>query len=443
MVENLYGFELLYQNTDTSIVYCPTSSANPKHIIVFTFTPSRPSTTEPHPLSGFRGKALLEAGFDVVAIKTTPNNWFQTIPPEAFTKIKKFTQKKDKYKIRAAYGSSMGGYGAVQFAKILELDIVLAFSPQFTINQDYDKRWQKEASQIQFKYLFTEESVRTQCAYHLAYDPKGDDLQHIIRFRSVLGSSLIEHPVPYTGHITITALHEARMLDDFSFCTLAGEGPASLDKKQVRQSPTYRKELLLALAKKKHFPTALALIEQSRKSIPATEKNKDFFEWLLSKEAEFLAASGKLEKAIIHLEKCILGQQLSDKTSLAMWLQLGELYLKIKNFSAATLCAYHNIRNPTKNTSDFHILLWKTLEAQGLRTQAKNLIVQQIIKDPQNHAMHAFFSGLLLRDGEPDAALKEIDLAIQLEPNTPWFKSHRSNIIAQISSATGKPSTQL
>jgi tetratricopeptide (TPR) repeat protein len=171
-------------------------------------------------------------------------------------------------------------------------------------------------------------------------------------------------------------------------------------------------------------------------------KKTKFFDWLLSKEAELLTASGKTEKAIAHLERCILSQEFSDKASPTIWLQLGELYLKTKNFSAATLCAYHNIRNTTKNTGDFHIFLWKTLEAQGLRTQAKRLIAQQIDEEPQNHAMHAFFSGLLLRHGEPDAALREIDLAIQLEPNTPWFKSHRNNIISKITTTTENHSTQ-
>ena len=53
---------------------------------------------------------------------------------------------------RVAYGTSMGGYAAIQLSAALKLDAVLALSPQFEVDKAYDTRWKVLANSIDYRY---------------------------------------------------------------------------------------------------------------------------------------------------------------------------------------------------------------------------------------------------------------------------------------------------
>ena len=158
--------------------------------IAFTFTAFTPSTKgEKDTLVGvgFGGELLLRNGFDVVAFKSAKNLWYQNLSAEMLADVENFISNSSiSYAKRVAYGSSMGAYAAILFSRALKVDIVLALSPQFEIDQPYDQRWQSLAQQIDFKHRIDSNSISDSCKYFVAYDPKNADILHIQKLSTLI-----------------------------------------------------------------------------------------------------------------------------------------------------------------------------------------------------------------------------------------------------------------
>jgi hypothetical protein len=127
--------------------------------LVFTFTEL--SNRELTGL-GFAGKFAVANGFDLVAIKSNADDWYQGLPLNTFDLVEQFLNGlPERHTSRAAYGSSMGGYAAILFARDTKADFVLALSPQFDIAQAWDTRWSSHAEKTD-RYGFLSRKMSAQ-----------------------------------------------------------------------------------------------------------------------------------------------------------------------------------------------------------------------------------------------------------------------------------------
>jgi tetratricopeptide (TPR) repeat protein len=237
--------------------------------VAFTFTAFTPSTKADKDALvgvGFGGELLLRNGFDVVAFKSAKNLWYQNVLAETIVEIENFiSASPTSYIKRISYGSSMGAYAAIQFSRVLKIDIVLALSPQFEIDQPYDQRWHSLAQQIEFQYRIDSNAISDGCKYFVAYDPKNEDTLHIRKLSALVNERhLIEIKTPYSGHPSTTYLFETGVIQNIALSVLQH---ATFDSSSIRanrkHSKTYLYELSKRLTQKNKNKSALIAINRA------------------------------------------------------------------------------------------------------------------------------------------------------------------------------------
>lgn len=213
---------------------------------------------------GYGGRFLLKEGYDVVAFKLVEDNWYQSVPERVFERIDACLAGR-AYRQRVAYGSSMGGYAAIQFSRTLACDIVLAFSPQYRIDQDFDTGYAEWAKRIDFRYFITADSIAPGCRYFVLYDSREEDRLHMDRLRLFIPpAQLVAQPIPWAGHPVDVFLSQVGLLKAVPSQVFAR---ASLDGFSFREararSTAYHVSLSLALAARSKDAAALELIDRA------------------------------------------------------------------------------------------------------------------------------------------------------------------------------------
>lgn len=234
---------------------------NTPGIVAITFTPSGNRTLEG---MGFGGKFLIDNKIDLVAVKCNNDSWFQSIPDESFELINKILELKG-YKTVVAYGSSMGGYAAIQFSKRFKCDIVLALSPQYSILEDFDKRWESYSKKIDWKYKITSDDLNETCKYVVVYDAHDLDGEHADRLKGVVGNdNFIGVELPFAGHPVSHFLQESKILKEMALSIFRGQ---RFDENRLRankkESKSYLKNLAVHLHKKNKSNLSLSVINKA------------------------------------------------------------------------------------------------------------------------------------------------------------------------------------
>ena len=225
--------------------------------LAFVFGPSMNRVLEGN---GHGGEVFLENAFDVIAFKTISDDWFQNIPDQIFATIDEFVMQKG-YEFKVGYGSSMGGYAGIVFSKKLNLDKVVAFSPQYSIDESFDRRWENSSQQIEFVHRITGHTVSQECKFLILYDPSDLDRLHVEKIQKIIPSGNIQlvrmayagHPVtPYLSEIgDIKYIIENIRTVDFDFKKFSGD---------KRLSHTYFSNLSKALTNSGKIKFALKSI---------------------------------------------------------------------------------------------------------------------------------------------------------------------------------------
>src|SRR4051794_1872432 len=132
--------ETYYQSADLHVYgICP--FAADRVVITFGSYSVTPGFDQP----GFGERFLRKNRIDAVHIVPRSNRWYQyTDMPDALAAARART---GGYPLRIAYGSSMGGYAAINFSARLDAQRVIALSPQFSIDptkMPKDRRWRHE-----------------------------------------------------------------------------------------------------------------------------------------------------------------------------------------------------------------------------------------------------------------------------------------------------------
>jgi len=228
--------------------------------------------------SGYAASVLLNAGFSVVAFKATRNTWYQDIAEEDLQAVELLMRGRG-YADRVAYGSSMGGFAAIRFARQLGVDRVLALSPQFEIDKPWDIRWAMEARELTFRYRAEDlagtapaAADQRRCTYFLAYDPYDAlDAGHARRFAEILpptDTRLVR--IPFAGHPVGPFLSEIKAIKGFALDILKdGRVPRIIAGREAkRASPSYLFQLALHGRARKKPRLGLAVVDAALRLNP-------------------------------------------------------------------------------------------------------------------------------------------------------------------------------
>ncbi|WP_201450239.1 hypothetical protein [Sphingobium yanoikuyae] len=164
--------------------------------LIYTFTPFQFNDLDGE---GFGIPFLVKNGFDVIAIKINDDSWYQYIDDEILSKTSAYSEKYDDV---ITYGSSMGAYAAILFSGNLKADKIIAISPQFSIKDDFDIRWKKEALAVRWSREITPQCLSEKGDYYIIYDNYFHlDMLQVERIAAVIPPASF-HPirVPFSGH---------------------------------------------------------------------------------------------------------------------------------------------------------------------------------------------------------------------------------------------------
>lgn len=185
---------------------------------------------------GFAEAFLKAQGISAVHIMGRREDWYQySEMPEVVSAVKTFLQGAER---TITYGSSMGGYAALRFADLLDVDAVLALSPQYTINPTrvpFEKRWLQDSERIVWM-PHGEPPLPTRAQAVVVYDPASLDKLHVDLIARE--STLVIIPIRYSGHPSASMLAEQQMLSPLLMDVLAG----AVDSEKYRRAAKARRD---------------------------------------------------------------------------------------------------------------------------------------------------------------------------------------------------------
>jgi tetratricopeptide (TPR) repeat protein len=396
---------------------------SPPDIVAITFTPSMNRALDG---LGFGGKFLIDNKIDLIAIKCNNDSWFQSIPDESFDLINKILELKG-YKTTAAYGSSMGGYAAIQFSKKFKCDVVLALSPQYSILEDFDKRWESYSKKIDWKYNITPDDLSEDCKYVVAYDGYDQDKEHADRLKGLVGDgNFVGVELPFAGHPVSHFLQESGILKDLALSVFRGQRFEEMRlRANKKESKSYLKNLSVHLYKKNKANLSLSVIN---KAIELDSEASTYFvhkSTLLegmgrvSESIEALARASELDSnplIKLRISKLLVGEKrfaealqyidagLKQSGELAILYRqkseilvgLGELDLAIESANAASAL---DSKNPF-----YRIHLSNLYSKQSKFSEALAQIHEGLVHSPNVAALYRNKVELLKRLGDFDAA---------------------------------------
>lgn len=250
--------EELYFDSDLRIAYIHKRDSESNAVVVC-FSPFNTRSSEN---IDRQGQFLARSNYEVITVANLKDDWYQNIPPDALQAIQLKLTVINKRVI--LYGSSMGGYAASLFSSVFKANLVVAYSPQFSITDDYDSRWAGQAREILWRSHMASELVSPDCRYIYIFDPKNTDILHIRQYQSIIPSHqlrLVE--LPYSGHPTTTYLHEIGMLKHFALAVMRDDVSVADLMKKRRNSPKWLFEVAKSLYNRKRFVNALLFIDKA------------------------------------------------------------------------------------------------------------------------------------------------------------------------------------
>jgi tetratricopeptide (TPR) repeat protein len=181
---------------------------------------------------GFAEDFLHGEGIDAVHVLNRDNRWYQY--PEMDEALAAAAKVARAYPRVFSYGSSMGGYAALRFARALGAETAIAISPQYSLDPrvvPFEERWQADLAAITFREVPVEPAARQV----IFYDPRMRlDDQHFRRF-AALPTETVGVAVPYAGHPVGPILIETGVLKDSVRAIVAGRFDAGRVQRAVRE----------------------------------------------------------------------------------------------------------------------------------------------------------------------------------------------------------------
>lgn len=384
--------------------------------LAITFTPFGSAGTVLLDGAGFGGELLLRNDFDIVAFKSTKNVWYQNITPEIISAVENFISARAvRYAKRVGYGSSMGGYAAIQFSRSLKLDTVLALSPQFEIDQPYDLRWHAAAQEIDFKYRIDADAIDDSCKYFVAYDPGTEDHHHVEKLRELIGSErLVEIETPFSGHPVGHYLVETGLIKDLALSVLKdGTVEHIAVGAHRKRSKTYLYEMSRSLVLRRKYRSALIAID---KAIAIDDTSPS----LHKQRSVALSELGQPETALKAIDKAIA----MDGGTADCLLQRSQVLENMKQHVAALMTIDQAIAIDAA-APELYVHRSIVLDSLGKRAAALAAANEARRRLKNDAPLMGALSDRLARHGDLAGALELVNKAIGIDGNVLQFYLHK------------------
>lgn len=161
-------------------------------------------------------KSLAKFEFNVLGIMPKHKSWFPK--SSMWNMLEAIAELIAPFQQRIAYGGSMGGYAAIKYSNLLNVQRVVAMVPQYSIDPEdvedarYNMFYQPELNE---GMRIEAEDVSPEREYILVYDPYcTEDRVHYLKLEAVLPQHHVLH-LPFTGHDAIAVLASSELLYDF------------------------------------------------------------------------------------------------------------------------------------------------------------------------------------------------------------------------------------
>jgi len=281
--------ETIFGNQHYAVDYFSTQTVTPNRPIVITF--ANLGERRLHG-TGFAGDFLLSNGFDVIAVKSAVDRWYQDAPGDLFEAITQFISSgPTRSRRRATFGVSMSGYAAMMFAKRLAVDIVFAIAPQFDINAAWDTR----LASYRFgpMRVANGDTADSACRYVVLYDPWDIDRLHIAEFTKFFPTWCLSRlGVPFAGPRPADTLAEAGLMNKIALKILTGGKVNRRDiAKTVHATNRYKYFLGTACLDRGHVGWAESIIGRALAEMPMESENN-------LKAAQIAARRGDSARAV-------------------------------------------------------------------------------------------------------------------------------------------------
>lgn len=195
------------------------------------------------------------AGMGYVGFAANQNHWWQTDEfPEALEIVR--SRLADDTRL-VAFGSSMGGAGALLAAQFIEVGTVLAVAPPIIVDAEvtpWEKRFSRVRDLTKCRFLL-QGNVSPETATYVIYDPfYSDDVNHL-QLLEAAGRSFARWPLPHSNHNPLLELSRAGLYRDFTTAFFIDDDPDAAwailrEAQRVRGLPQ------LALARRRKFGKA-------------------------------------------------------------------------------------------------------------------------------------------------------------------------------------------
>jgi tetratricopeptide (TPR) repeat protein len=264
---------------------------------------------EPHGLDrpGFGEAFFLSEGVTAIHVLSHANDWFQTSEIRDIIQIIR-TESAAAERL-LAYGSSMGGYGALRFAGAIGAHAALALSPQYSLDPrkvPFETRWSADQRRIRFR----EEIDGTIVAgprMILAYDPGIEaDRRHAELVAAAIPAELL--PFPRAGHPVGGFLNDVKLLRRLVFDALDGSLDTAAFLREAHGKRSGSAHWLANLAEAQPAWRPRCAIVLARRAVAAAPDHPSLLDVL----ARRLAAAGDYAQAIDVHRQVIASEPIAD-----------------------------------------------------------------------------------------------------------------------------------
>lgn len=161
-------------------------------------------------------KSLIKYQYNVIGIMPKQKSWF---PQASMIELAKtISPVLQGFKNIVGYGGSMGGYAAIKYSNLLNMNRVIAFVPQYSIDptQVEDRRYAEFFDAVANKDMQIQlPDVDAAREYVIVYDPYFSiDREHYLKIKELLPNLHTIH-LPFTGHEALSVLASSSLLHDF------------------------------------------------------------------------------------------------------------------------------------------------------------------------------------------------------------------------------------
>ncbi|HUG62094.1 MAG TPA: hypothetical protein VMP03_09620 [Methylomirabilota bacterium] len=169
---------------------------------------------------GFAETALVEAGYDCIAVKMANCNNYNDISFETMRKAVR--RRARRYERVVTYGASGGGYAALYYSEAVGASLNLAISPRNTRDPRYARLGELAMHRRQFAHARLTELPTKRALSLVVFDPKEAlDLLYYRREVEPMGRC-VAVPFPYSHHPTTRVLGELGALKTLLLGVLEG-----------------------------------------------------------------------------------------------------------------------------------------------------------------------------------------------------------------------------